>query len=191
METQQNYSDFGAQLTLKVDSGLSLGSIFKLRSNRNIIGRSVDVDIPVDDGRVSRLHTAIVEDQGNFLISDLGSTNGTYLNGIFLKGVERLKVGDQIRVGATVFLVESLENSKLSASRIWREPTRNLKFSMKPVSKLQVEEKHQEKFDEMTEKLAAFLFLLESQLRVRPSPQVILLITSISLILLAIFARLL
>lgn len=112
------------KLALRADSGLMLGNIYPLKSERNILGRSVDVAVPVDDSRVSRNHAAIDYHQGRILLVDLGSTNGTYLNGVRLEQVATLKVGDRVRVGSTVFVVEALDQAKQSVGKTWREPTK-------------------------------------------------------------------
>jgi len=116
------------KLALRTDSGLSIGSVFPLHGKkRSILGRSVDADVPVDDVKASRVHAAIDEQNGFHFIVDLGSTNGTYLNGSRVQTAEMLNVGDEIRVGSTVFKIEFLDQAKLQVSNHWRESTRVLK----------------------------------------------------------------
>jgi hypothetical protein len=63
------------------------------------LGRSENADIPVDDPFASSVHARIFP-RGDFMhVEDMGSTNGTYLNGRQLRGAERLKVADVIRIG--------------------------------------------------------------------------------------------
>lgn len=61
-------------------------------------------DIAVPDKRLSRCHAALQysPDQG-FILSDLESTNGTYVNGEQLKRVYALRDGDRIRIGSSLF----------------------------------------------------------------------------------------
>ena len=61
-------------------------------------------DIAVPDKRLSRCHAALQysQDQG-FILSDLESTNGTYVNGKKLQRVYALRDGDRIRIGSSLF----------------------------------------------------------------------------------------
>lgn len=70
------------------------------------IGRSPKADIVVDDERASRLHCGIRFLDGGYMIKDLASKNGTYLNEERIEA-EGLKPGDKIRVGNSRFSVES------------------------------------------------------------------------------------
>ena len=67
------------------------------------IGRSIENnDIVVNDEKVSRNHLQMVmDDNGNYSVVDLGSTNGTYVNGQRISGEVRLKAGDEVRIGQT------------------------------------------------------------------------------------------
>ena len=63
------------------------------------MGRSDNADIRVDDPFASSAHARIFN-RGDFMwIEDMGSTNGTYLNGRTLKTAERLKMADIVRIG--------------------------------------------------------------------------------------------
>lgn len=64
-----------------------------------ILGRSPECDIVCQDPKVSREHCRIELLEGHFYISDMGSTNGTYLNGKHISRKERLFVGDVIGIG--------------------------------------------------------------------------------------------
>lgn len=68
------------------------------------IGRSTENnDIVVNDEKVSRNHLQMVmDDNGNYSVVDLGSTNGTYVNGRRIYGEVRLKLGDEVKIGQTV-----------------------------------------------------------------------------------------
>jgi hypothetical protein len=55
-----------------------------------------------DDTYVSQLHARLFQQNGEGYVEDLGSTNGTYVNGKQIKGVTRLKGGDQVQFGQTV-----------------------------------------------------------------------------------------
>ena len=63
------------------------------------MGRSDSADIRVDDPFASSAHARIFS-RGDFMwIEDMGSTNGTYLNGRTLRSAERLKMADIVRIG--------------------------------------------------------------------------------------------
>jgi hypothetical protein len=63
------------------------------------LGRSDAADVQVDDPFASSAHARIFS-RGDFMyIEDMGSTNGTYLNGRQLRTAERLKVADVVRIG--------------------------------------------------------------------------------------------
>lgn len=72
------------------------------------LGRAVDCGYVIDDAAASRRHVRIVADGGQFRWKDLGSTNGTQLNGNpMLEGV--LQHGDQLQVGETIMRFEAEE----------------------------------------------------------------------------------
>ena len=59
------------------------------------------VSVP-DDTFVSQVHARVRNDSGTIIIEDLGSTNGTYLNGTRLTNATALQRGDRIQIGSTV-----------------------------------------------------------------------------------------
>ena len=65
------------------------------------LGRSRQCDVMLDDPNVSRTHAEIRPRGGSWVITDLGSTNGSRLNGRRLEGSEVLKPGDEIELGTT------------------------------------------------------------------------------------------
>jgi FHA domain len=69
-------------------------------------GRSNGADIRVDDPFASSAHARIFDRGGFMYIEDMGSTNGTYLNGRQLKTEERLSMGDTIRIGDSEYRYE-------------------------------------------------------------------------------------
>lgn len=66
-----------------------------------IIGRSSRADLQIDQESVSRNHCEIVGDNNRYLIRDLGSTNGTYVNDELVEEAS-LRDGDQIKIGRTI-----------------------------------------------------------------------------------------
>jgi pSer/pThr/pTyr-binding forkhead associated (FHA) protein len=77
------------------------GSAYPLTHDRTIIGRLAESDVVVADPGVSRRHAEVRKEDGRFVISDLGSTNGTLVNGASI-GERTLEEGDRISIGRTV-----------------------------------------------------------------------------------------
>lgn len=95
-------ADAPRAFALKFISGKYQGGEFPLRANREIvIGRSSDLDMVLVEDMVSRKHAKIVTGEGNVVIQDLGSTNGTFVNGEKIKKA-RLKEGDRILIGTSI-----------------------------------------------------------------------------------------
>jgi hypothetical protein len=69
------------------------------------VGRSADNDLVLPDGRVSRHHARIVGRRGTLVYADLGSTNGSRVNGVAV-GELVLGIGDRIELGDTIIIVE-------------------------------------------------------------------------------------
>jgi pSer/pThr/pTyr-binding forkhead associated (FHA) protein len=67
-----------------------------------VIGRSEKSHIVLDDTYVSQVHARIYSKDDKFMLEDLGSTNGTYLNRRRITGTTELHKGDQIKIGKTV-----------------------------------------------------------------------------------------
>ena len=88
---------------LKFISGKYQGGVFPLKPNKQIvIGRSSDLDMVLVEDMVSRKHAKITCQEGKVLIEDLGSTNGTFVNGEKIVRAARLKEGDRILIGTSI-----------------------------------------------------------------------------------------
>ena len=87
--------------------GDHLGKQYHLGPKKILIGRMGRSDISIDDSSVSREHAFIERKDGRFILEDLKSTNGTFINGEFVD-VRVLNHGDKIRIGNTAlqFIVE-------------------------------------------------------------------------------------
>jgi hypothetical protein len=70
------------------------------------LGRSRQCDVVLDDPNVSRQHAEIRPRGGSWVLTDLGSTNGSRINGRTVERAEVIKPGDEIEVGATVLRFE-------------------------------------------------------------------------------------
>lgn len=81
-----------------------LGVDYKLYEGRNIIGRDVDCNITVNDGRISGKHAVLLFRANKYSLTDSQSSHGTYVNDEDIELEPRyLKDGDMIRMGNTVF----------------------------------------------------------------------------------------
>jgi len=109
----------GAPWTLRFISGKYQGGEFPLRPNREIvIGRSSDLDMVLVEDMVSRKHAKIVTDGRMVSIQDLGSTNGTFVNGEKVRSMQ-LKDGDRILVGTSIIkLVAGTGESRAPAASL-------------------------------------------------------------------------
>ncbi len=84
-------------------AGDRMGEMFPLNDGRTSIGRGLHADVRINDEGISRAHAQIEQEEGNYYLSDAGSTNGTFANG---DRVDRypLKEGDKIQIGASSVL---------------------------------------------------------------------------------------
>jgi putative peptide zinc metalloprotease protein len=99
------YRPRGAGPRLRVLDGPpgAAGREFALAGPAVTIGRRADQDIVLVDTSVSRSHARIELDPGGAAIVDLGSTNGTVVNGLCLRGARAaLRGGERIEIGAVV-----------------------------------------------------------------------------------------
>lgn len=67
------------------------------------VGRSQDTSVSIDDPRLSRRHAQLVNEHGRYVLVDLDSKNGTWVNGARTSR-QGLRHGDSVRVGSNVFL---------------------------------------------------------------------------------------
>ena len=96
-------------IRLKVVRGPGAGKIIELKHKPVRAGRDDDVDLYLDDPAASRKHFEVAPERGEFILRDLGSTNGTRLNKVPMLEC-RLSNGDIISVGQIdVAFVEELE----------------------------------------------------------------------------------
>jgi phosphoserine phosphatase RsbU/P len=75
------------------------------------IGRASDCSIPIKDRYLSRKHAEIIADGDAWVLKDLGSANGTYLNGARVERDQPLNTGDRIRLGDTEIVFETAERN--------------------------------------------------------------------------------
>ncbi|EMI19527.1 protein serine/threonine phosphatase with GAF(s) sensor(s) [Rhodopirellula maiorica SM1] len=138
---------------------------FRLQDGETVIGRHPDCHIVVDAGAVSRYHAKVVQRDGDFLVEDSGSRNGTFLNGQLLSEPEVLREGDRVRISDVelvfhqdavpefaqdhnlmtfdgsnfgIMMVEDAEAEKISSSKVeFRSSSEGLKLSATAEAKLE------------------------------------------------------
>jgi len=114
---EKNMASQPNQLVMR--SGPTPGKVFELSKNENYIGRDISNDIVINDSEVSRKHARLVLQAGSFVLEDIGSTNGTFVNGQRLMGPHVLKPGELIMLGENVGLAFEAgydENATMVAS---------------------------------------------------------------------------
>lgn len=89
---------------LIVRRGPQPNQIYDLNKGIVTLGRDITNDIVINDPEVSRHHCRLTQGGGGFTIEDLGSTNGTFINGQRLTGARPLSHGDMVGLGETVTL---------------------------------------------------------------------------------------
>lgn len=90
-----------------IESGAGRGNSIELPANDIVIGRDYSNYIVVDDGKVSGNHAKLIFNNGVWVVTDLGSTNGTFVNGGKVVGQQQLSNGDKIKVGDTILVFGS------------------------------------------------------------------------------------
>lgn len=110
---------------LKILRGGSAGKEVAIKGPHFFIGRTEQCHLRANSDAISRRHCAITVDQdGTVKVRDLGSRNGTYVNGHRIDGEHLVQVGDQLRVGPLEFLVTFLK-SAAAATKTPPKPSGN------------------------------------------------------------------
>ncbi len=91
---------------LVVKQGPQIGILFPVTANTIVLGREETCDIIIQDAEASRRHSRITWEDNDFFLSDMNSTNGTFINGMQIIAPTRLKPGDSIGVGQTLLTFE-------------------------------------------------------------------------------------
>jgi len=71
-----------------------------------VLGRSAETDVVLDDPYASEFHLRLVSQENGMMLHDLGTTNGTYVNGRRVSAPTQLRRGDTIQVGKTVLEIK-------------------------------------------------------------------------------------
>src|SRR5947209_4706550 len=107
------------RVTFQVLEGIDKGKVFRDLAIPVTIGREEGNLLRLNDERVSRFHAKVQQEDGDVIITDLESTNGTRVNGSPVQ-IRRLRPGDQVSVGRSMLLFGTLE--ELAARRPAERP---------------------------------------------------------------------
>jgi len=95
---------------LMVSTGAAAGTVFPLTEPSVLIGRSLEAQVSINEQAISNEHARIEQSGAKFTLRDLGSTNGTYVNGQRLVDAVVLAGGDSVRMGSTTFTFVTRES---------------------------------------------------------------------------------
>jgi len=106
-----------AQYQLVMHSGPTPGKTFQLEGDVLTIGRDASNQIPINDAEISRKHSQLVLQGGKYVLTDLGSTNGTFVNGQRVTSQHVLQPGEVISLGEQInLLFEAVTTSDPNAT---------------------------------------------------------------------------
>src|SRR6266436_9696051 len=93
-------------VTFQVLDGVDRGGVFRNLPPPITIGREEGNGLRLNDERVSRFHAKVQQDNGDIILTDLESTNGTRVNGNVVQ-IRRLRPGDRVHLGRSLLLFGS------------------------------------------------------------------------------------
>lgn len=105
--------DSGGTFQLVMRQGPQPGEIFPISGMVMTIGRDARNDIVINDPEVSRQHAQLSLQAQGYVLTDQGSTNGTFVNGKRLAAPYRLSNGDEVGLGETVILVYQIAEREI------------------------------------------------------------------------------
>jgi pSer/pThr/pTyr-binding forkhead associated (FHA) protein len=107
-----------SQFQLIMRSGPTPGAAFMLEGDQLTIGRDATNDIVINDAEISRRHARLTFQGGKYVLEDLGSTNGTFVNGQRLAGPRVLKAGEVVSFGEQIILVFEVNTVDAGATMV-------------------------------------------------------------------------
>jgi hypothetical protein len=97
----------GQPRVLTITNGPETGTAAQLAGGMIMIGRGADCQLMLNDDYVSTRHARVVAGENGVYIEDLGSTNGTYVNGMRISAPTTITLQDTVRIGKTVLKLET------------------------------------------------------------------------------------
>lgn len=122
--------------SLVIQAGPNPGLRTGLAKDSFIIGRDPGSDLHIQDIEVSRRHARLIAQSGGFVLEDLGSTNGTFVNGERVRTITVLRPGDEIRLGEIVTLRYELDLNTLETTPPTPAPQRRSVVPPPPTASL-------------------------------------------------------
>jgi two-component system, cell cycle response regulator len=98
------------QATLKILTGLEAGRTYIVSGHQTLIGRSTQCDLSIDNEELSRRHCRVFRSGDTFVVEDLGSRNGTLIDGAVISFAVPLREGTIIRLAAGVAIKFSTQD---------------------------------------------------------------------------------
>jgi pSer/pThr/pTyr-binding forkhead associated (FHA) protein len=89
-----------------IESGTPDPKAISVTKEEFLIGRGPDCDLRLGSSEISRHHCLLRVRGGEVTVTDLGSSNGTYLNGMRIRSQAALHSGDELRIASFSFLLE-------------------------------------------------------------------------------------
>jgi hypothetical protein len=105
-----------SQFQLIMRSGPTPAAAYTLEGDQITIGRDSVNEIQINDAEISRRHARLTFQGGKYVLEDLGSTNGTFVNGQRLAGPRVLKAGEVISFGEQIVMVFEATNLDAGAT---------------------------------------------------------------------------
>jgi len=121
-----------SQFQFVMRSGPTPGVIYPLEGDQLTIGRDASNGVAINDAEVSRKHSRLSFQGGKYVLEDLGSTNGTFVNGQRLAGPVVLKPGDVVSLGEQIVLMYDAINIDPGATMA--VPRKSARVSPPPVA---------------------------------------------------------
>ncbi|MFP5282690.1 MAG: FHA domain-containing protein [Actinomycetes bacterium] len=97
----------GEPRVLTITAGAQAGQSAGVAGGVVLIGRGADCQLILDDDYVSTRHARVVPNEDGYYVEDLGSTNGTYVNGARIVAPTTITLADTVRIGKTVLKLET------------------------------------------------------------------------------------